>query len=67
MIETYVLPVNVTIEADDTDHIIKRIAETIHDSVEDLFSDPEEGFDIKYLDMTYSITKKMHEEELKDK
>ena len=64
-INSYHIPITVIIEAEDADPLIRRIGETIHDSVSDLVSEPEFNDKVAYFDMQYSLHKKMLDEDFK--
>ena len=40
MIRTYILPVNITIDDENPNKVVKEIAETIHDGISELFQSP---------------------------
>ena len=61
----YMIPITVIIEAEDTDPLIRRVGETIHDSVSDLIAEPDFNDKVAYFDMQYSLHKKMLDEEVK--
>lgn len=64
-INTYIIPITVIIEAKDADPLIRRIGETIHDSVSDLIAEPDFNGKVAYFDMQYSLHKKMLDEDFK--
>ena len=64
-INTYLIPITVVIEARNANQLIRRIGETIHDSVSDLISEPDFNDKVAYFDMQYSLHKKMLDEEVK--
>ena len=55
MKQIYHLPVNVKIDADDPNALIKRIAETIHDAVTKIVNESGLEDHVKFLDVEYSI------------
>ena len=64
-ISTYHIPITVVIEARNADQLIRRIGETIHDSVSNLIAEPDFNDKVAYFDMQYSLHKKMLDEEVK--
>ena len=64
-INTYLIPITVVIEARNANQLIRRIGETIHDSVSDLVAEPDFNDNVAYFDMQYSLHKKMLDEEVK--
>ena len=65
IINTYSIPITVVIEARNADQLIRRIGETIHDSVSNLIAEPDFNDKVAYFDMEYSLHKKMLDEEVK--
>lgn len=61
----YFLPIKVTIECENTDSVIHRIANTIHDAVKGVVSNPRFDCEVTFFDMEYSIHKKMKDEDFK--
>jgi len=63
--DKYFFPVSVEIESDDSDHLIREIAETIYDAMQDFVSEPDFNKKVAYFKMQYSCNKKMLDEEVK--
>ena len=53
MIRTYCLPVNITIDDDNPNKVVKEIAETIYDGIKELFQSP--SIKSERVEIDYSI------------
>ena len=53
MIRTYCLPVNITIDDENPNKVVKEIAETIYDGISELFQSP--SIKSERVEIDYSI------------
>lgn len=61
MKRTYCLPVNITIDDENPNKVVKEIAETIYDGIRELFPSP--SMKSKRVDIEYSIFIKPQDED----